>query len=162
MTLSHDQRGALMLEALIALTPVLALFVALCQTCDVYAHRLIVQRAAAAAARAAAVILPDDGARYDDPLQRSLNRLEGGRKRAVEDAAFGLLAASRQFAPGSARLNVTGRFQPGTPLQVELAVDYVCLMRGLPLVCGQRGQLRLRATASLTYQGARYRYPERG
>lgn len=151
-----------MLEALIALTPILLMFLAVCQTCDLYAHQLIVQRAAAAAARAAVVILPDDGARYGDPGQRSLNRLEGERKRAIEAAASGLLRASQRFAVEGSRVQVTGRFQPGTTTHVQLEVDYHCLLRALPLVCGTRGQLRLHAAAALTYQGARYLYRKRG
>ena len=157
-----DARGALLLEAFIAFVPVLLMFAALCQTCDLYAHQLIVQRAAAAAARAAAVILPDDGARYNDPAQRSLNKLQGERKLAIEAAALGLLRASRQFALETSAVEVSGRFQPGTRTEVELSVDYVCLMRGLPLLCGGSGKRRLSAAAQLTYQGARYRYPEQG
>jgi len=160
--LRADQRGALMLEALIAFVPVLLLCAAMCQTCDAYAHRLIVQRAAAAAARAAVVILPDDGARYGDPGQRAVNRLVGARKRAVEAAALSLLHASRQLSARSSQLEVTGSFQPGSATIVHLTVDYTCLLPGLPLICGRSGKLQLRASAQLTYQGARYRYQERG
>jgi hypothetical protein len=160
--LQRDQRGGLMLEALIALTPVLLLFAAVCQTCDAYAHRLIVQRAAAAAVRAAVVILPDDGARYGDPGQRAVNRLVGERKRAVEAAALSLLHASPQLSANSSRLEVTGSFQLGSETKVQLSVDYTCLLPGLPLICGRSGKLQLQATAQLTYQGARYCYPERG
>jgi len=159
--LRRDQRGVLLLEAFIAFVPVMLLFTALCQTCDLFAHQFIVQRAAAAAARAAVVILPDDGARYDDPAQSSLNKLEGERKRAVEAAALSLLGASRQLALDTSQVAVRGRFQPGTRTDVELSVDYTCLMRGVPLLCGRSGKLRLSAAARLTYQGARYLYPER-
>lgn len=162
MKLARDQRGGLMLEALIAFVPVLLLFVALCQTCDAYAHRLIVQRAAAAAVRAAVVILPDDGARYGDPRQREVNQLTGERKRAVEAAAQHMLGASSQFSTRSSQIDVSGSFQPGTQTAVQLEVDYHCIMPGLPMICGRDGTLRLRAAAQLTYQGARYRYPERG
>lgn len=160
--LLHDQRGTLLLEAWIALVPVLLLCAAVCQTCDLYAHRLIVQRAAAAAARAAVVIVPDDGARYGDPAQHGVNRLTGERKRAVEAAARSLLSASTQLAAAGSKLAVTGSFQPGSQTHVQLDVEYTCLLRALPLVCGRDGTVRLRASAQLSYQGARYHYDARG
>jgi hypothetical protein len=160
--LFHAQRGSLMLESFVASVPVWLGFVLLCQVTDLYAHRLIVQRAAAAAARAAVVVLPDAGVHYGDPLDRSRDRFSGERKRAVTAAVTMLLSASSSFDPSTTQLELEGSFTPGSQATVRLSTQYSCVLSSVRLLCGLDGKMQLSAEARLAYQGATYSYARGG
>jgi hypothetical protein len=160
-TLRRDERGSVMLETSIAFVTVVAGFVCLCQLADLYVHELIVSRAASAAARAAVVVLPDDGAHYGDPTQRTLHRFVGARKVAIEAAARAVLQASSSFAP-DASVTLAGERRAGALLTAHVAVRYGCSLRIWNPVCGSAGTRVLRASASLPYQSAAYDYPAGG
>ena len=144
----RDTRGAVMLEALIAFTPILLGFTFMCQLSDRFVHELIVGRAAAAAVRAAVVILPDDGAHYADPHNRTLHRFSGARKAEIERAAHAVLVASPSFS--NVTVSVSGRFRPDTLATARVDAEY----RGLFAARMQR----LNASVSLPYQFAAYLY----
>lgn len=155
---ARDERGAIFVETVIALVPVLLMFALACQMIDFYVHELIAQRAAAAAVRAAVVVLPDAGVYYGDADDRLLDRFTGERKRAVEAAALAVLRASPSFQPHSLQLSVSGRGARGSTLGLTLAADYNCVLPNVRLLCGFDRKLTLRAEARLAYQGASYAY----
>ena len=159
---ARDQRGAIFIETVMALVPVLLMFALACQLIDFYVHELIAQRAAAAAVRAAVVVLPDAGVHYGDPDDRLLDRFAGERKRAVEAAALAVLLAYPRFAPLSVRLAVNGRVARGATLRLTLETDYRCVLPNVRLLCGFDRKMTLRAEARLAYQGARYAYRHGG
>jgi hypothetical protein len=157
----RDQRGSVMLETFIALVPVTLGFAWLCQISDLYMHELIVARAASAAARAAVVVLPDDGAHYSDPANLTLHRCVGARKAAIEAAARAVLRASSSFAP-ELSLSVSGAERADGVITAHVAAQYACALRVWNPACGNARSRVLRASVSLPYQFASYRYPDRG
>lgn len=64
--LQRDTRGAVYVEFLVAIMPVLIFFFGLLQLALIYTAQLVVQHAAARAARAAVVVLDDDPQNYQD------------------------------------------------------------------------------------------------
>lgn len=153
--LRSDARGAVSLELVIALLPVLLLGAWVWQTLELRAGELVVRRAADAAARAGAVVLPDDPAFYDG---EGVGRYAGARKAEIERAAALILSSSSGFrsmpqveliaAPDAGLLSarVSARFDGWLPSWSPAGRT-------------------LAATASAPYQGARYTYhasPARG
>ncbi len=99
-SISSCRRGAVYVEFLAVIGPLLTLFLGLTQLALLYATNLLVGHAAARAARAAIVILPDDHEDADYagvPLNQVGNGVEGvlgyatapggGRLEAIRDAA---------------------------------------------------------------------------
>ncbi|HMA92837.1 MAG TPA: hypothetical protein VKP30_09130, partial [Polyangiaceae bacterium] len=87
-------QGAVYVEYLIALLPVLFSAFVVWQLLELWMGELMVKRAASVAVRAAAVVLPDDPAFYDGA---PVHQFVGLRKTDVELSAALVLAASAQF-----------------------------------------------------------------
>ena len=75
---TRDTRGAVYVELLIVLIPLVIFVLALIQTALMYVGKVVVQRAANSAARAAVVILDDDPRYYNNAPRNSLT---GGSSR---------------------------------------------------------------------------------
>lgn len=78
---ARKTRGAVYVELLIVLVPLLIFILALIQTALMYVGKLAVQRAANTAARAAVVVLDDDPRYYDGAPRNSVS---GGGSHAVD------------------------------------------------------------------------------
>lgn len=157
-----DTRGAVMLETLVVILPLIGLFLTLCQVIDGYTHQLLVRRASSAAARAAVVVLPDDGAHYGDSAQRSVNAAVGARKDAIDAAALRVLSASRSFSRRGTSVQLSGRFGPHGFARATVAADYACFLPVVSLFCGADGKLTLTASTSLPYPFAAYQHARGG
>ena len=99
-SLARDARGVVLLEFVIALLPVLVLFLSALQLALLGAARLVVEHAAIAAARSAAVVLDDDPARYGEPC----GAITGERLHAIERAVIHVLGALPELPGEHARL----------------------------------------------------------
>jgi hypothetical protein len=115
--LAHDQRGVVLLELLIAVVPVLVLFLGAVQLALLGAAQLVVHHAAITGARSAAVVLDDDPARYGDDPPGSLT---GARLLAIRRAVTAPLTA----LPWAAADDATVSF-PITQGADQLATDRV-------------------------------------
>jgi len=145
-------QGAVYIEYLIALLPVLLSALVIWQLLELWMGELMVRRAASVAVRAAAVVLPDDPAFYDGA---PLHRFTGLRKTDIELSAALVLAASPQFVE-----------KPKVTVIISASENYVtarvtapfeCFSGGLGLVCGGTRR-QLTAAATYPYQGAQYEY----
>lgn len=152
--LLHDRRGAITLEYLIALLPMLFFFASVWQLADLYAAQLVVQRAASAAGRAASVVLPDDPFYYGDEAADSF---AGKRREQIVVAAKLVLAASgRVLDPPE--VSVDGTDGHG-PLTARVSARFRCFAGWGALVCGADGERVLTASARYPYHRASYTYP---
>ena len=92
-SLKEDQRGAVMVEFLIAFLPIFFSFWCILQSAGVYAGKLVVMHSAYLGARAAGVVLPDDPKNYGGAKEYSLT---GKRKTDIEKAVPDGFAGERQ------------------------------------------------------------------
>lgn len=113
------ERGAVMVEFLIAFLPTFLLFLGLVQSGLLFTVRLVTQHAATTTARAAAVVIGDDPKRYDGEPAHQLTR-NGKRSKAVRNAA--LITLSPLILNGTVQsvdVAFPARDKPGGPPQDE-------------------------------------------
>lgn len=178
--LSRDERGAVLVEHLIAFLPVVIFALATWQLAELCVGHLLVKRAASAAARAAVVVLPDNGVWYGGA---DVNAYEGERQIDVELAAALVLARSQHFTTRptvriggnpSGGIRTSDRFRlnilepdhnlrssnqagPHGTLTAQVEAEFQCAAGWVNFVCGGSSR-RLTAAVSLPYQGASYDY----
>jgi Flp pilus assembly protein TadG len=153
--LLSDARGAVFVEHLIALVPLVVLSLSTWQMIELWAGDLLVRRAASAAARAAVVVLPDDPDFY---AGTPVHQFTGARKSEIDLAAALVLASSPHFSsPPLVELSVASGHEP---LTATVSATFHCFAGWLSLVCGS-GERVLTARATQPYQAARYLYPSR-
>jgi hypothetical protein len=149
--LQHDG-GAVFVEHLIALCPVLVLALFVWQSLELWRGDLLLQHAALVAARAAVVVLPDDPAFYGGV---AVDEFAGARRTEIELAAALVLAHSARFSGKPVvQLDRAARHEP---LTVSVSATYDCLP-GWPSRLCLGGRRLLSATATLPYEGAAYLY----
>jgi hypothetical protein len=173
--LARDVRGVVMLELLIAIVPVLVLFLGAVQLALLGAAQLIVSHAAIVGARSAAVVLDDDPARYADDLRGSLT---GARLQAIRRAVTAPLAALASAAAESPTLEfpialgadevatdvvedaelLSVRVEQLVRCEVPIARALLCPRLTLPDGTEVRAR-RLHGEATLPRFSARYPYP---
>lgn len=144
------QRGAVWVEILIAILPLLGFILGILQLAEMMAGRMLLDHAAFAAARSASVMMGEDP------------KNGGGNPETIVK-----LAAVRAVAPyaldGSfSKIGVSiegGRKPLGSPGTVELTATYHC---HVPLVwavlCNGEGRREMRARASFASNAADYQY----
>lgn len=144
--------GAVYVEYLIALLPVLLSALVIWQLVELWTGELMLKRAASVAVRAAAVVLPDDPAFYDGaPLHRFIGR----RKTDIELSAALVLAANPQFVE---KPEVKVTLSPSENyVTARVTAPFECFLGRLSLVCGG-SRRQLTAAAAYPYQGAQYGY----
>src|SRR5579859_677149 len=86
-----DERGAVMVESLVAIPALLAFFAMIVQLAYLSIASLTVQHAAVVAARSASVIVPDMPTAFDD--HSKVGAADGDRLAAVAEAASKVIAA---------------------------------------------------------------------
>ena len=144
------QRGAVLVETLVTMVPVLGFFFGVLQVTELCTADLVVQRAASAAARAAIVVMPDSKQYYPDS---EVNAFSGKRQEEITRAADMILATNSNYVPNSARVAIVRRGQGiSDPLTATVSADFNC---GVTCV-GQ--SVTLTATDTRAYQGAQYSY----
>lgn len=147
-----DARGAVFVEKLIALLPLLAVFFLGWELAELGAANLVVQRASAAAGRAAMVVLPDDPAFYADEPP---DRYEGERRAEIELAAGMILSAIPQLNEDF-EVDVSDPSAGFGQIDVTVRAPYRCGNVGL--ICGASDRLVLSSTTTHAYHGASYAY----
>jgi Flp pilus assembly protein TadG len=145
--LFSDQDGAVLVETLVTLVPLLVFFLAVLQLLEICAGSLIVKRAASAAARAAIVVLPDSDEYYDSPV----NTWQGQRRQEVTEAARMILRTNTSFDADAANVDVTP-VQNHDPLTATVRARFKC-----GVIC-LGGSVELSGSATHIYQGAQYIY----
>ncbi len=159
----RDQRGAIMVEFLIAFLPLFVFFECIIQLTGLTVAKMVIQHSAYVAARAAVVVLPDDPKYYGGT---QLGVFDGQRRDEIQRAAAIPLTAVRSLVharvsvqqTASRRGNATGF--TGQRISVRVQADYRCFVPlASIIVCGSSsGERTLTAEASLPYQGAPYPY----
>src|SRR5688572_10094108 len=145
-----SSRGAVLVEFLVAIVPLLVTFFCLVQLAKLYSAKIVLDHAAITASRAAIVILPPNP---DAP--REAGRGHRDVTRAAE-LAMGPWKTSRAFT----KVNIDARTpsEPYGMTTVRVTATYRC---GVPLggriVCGLGGTKTMTSEASLPNQGARYK-----
>jgi Flp pilus assembly protein TadG len=141
------QRGAVLVEFVVALTPLLMTFFSLVQLGKMMTAQLAFKHAASVASRAAAVIMNEPN-----------NPKASGKKEEVEQAA---MLALGDFVEAFSTLDakVTGGNGPSDPVTVELSGTYDCnVPLGKTIVCGLGGSHNFKPVRStLPLYGARYK-----
>jgi Flp pilus assembly protein TadG len=140
-------RGAVLVEFIVALTPLLMTFFSLIQLGKMMTAQLAFKHAASVASRAAAVIM-------NEPQ----NPKATGKKEEVEQAAM-LALGDFVGAFNSLDATVTGGNSPSDPVMVELKGTYDCTVPlGKTIVCGFGGTHDFKPVRStLPLYGARYK-----
>lgn len=170
----------MLVEFLIAFLPMLVFFLGLVQLSLLYTGKIVTQHAADRAARAASVVIADDPIRYAGEPFGSAPK-GSARASAVRRAAeltlkpltgSGVDSLRGAFSGGGDDGEMTadqldvefvgrpdGAFNPGELIKVRVSFDYEC---GVPIgryvACGADSKSRLKAEASMPYQGASYEY----
>jgi hypothetical protein len=147
-----DARGAVFVEKLVVIIPVLLVFFLGWELAEVGAASLIVQRASAAAGRAAMVVLPDDPGYYGDEPTHSY---AGARRADIELAAGMTLSAIPQLSDDF-EVDVSPPPRGFGTIDVTVRGSYTCPAVGL--ICGLRDTLTLSSTTQHAYHGASYEY----
>jgi hypothetical protein len=168
-----DERGAVMVESLVAIPTLLAFFAMIVQLAYLSIASLTVQHAAVVAARSASVIVPDMPTAFDD--HSKVGAADGDRLAAVTEAASKVIAALKPlpslslqgdsaFQPDAkVALLKDGKeatdFEPEAVIQARVEYEYQCaVMFGGSLICGADGKVTLTAIAAMPNQGASYGY----
>jgi hypothetical protein len=167
------ERGAVMVESLVAIPMLLAFFAMIVQLAYLSIASLTVQHAAVVAARSASVIIPDMPTAFDD--QSKVGAAEGDRLAAITEAVTKTIAALKPLPTMSLQgesafqpdakvvLLKDGKeakdFEPEGVVQARVEYEYTCaVMFGGSLICGTDGKVTLTALAAMPIQGASYGY----
>lgn len=152
--LRRDDKGAAVVEALVAFPVFFALFSCLVQLIYIEIGALTAQHAATVAARAAAVVAADDPKYYGSPV----GTLDGKRRTEVEEAVKNTLRIAADKP--SFRLTFNGGFGEGAIIKAHVAYDHPC---GIPVgglfVCGPSRKATIHREAAMPSQTAGYVYP---
>ena len=155
-SLKDDERGAVMVEFLIAFLPIFFSFWCILQSAGLYSAKLVVMHSAYLGARGAGVVLADDPKNYGGEDQFAA---KGKRNDAIKKAVMRGLIANGSLQTTTADIKVSGTGRRGIAT-VEVSVRYRC---GLPVadkvVCGLGGSKVLKSKASFAIHGADYKYP---
>jgi Flp pilus assembly protein TadG len=153
------ERGAVLAEFAIALTPLLATFFGLMQVMHMYQAKLIVNHGAVTGARAAIVMAAENN---NIPESKSKDQGKNEIKAAValameawiDDGALEKVKVdirddSADDPNGAVTVRVTAQYNCGVPL-------------GSTLLCGLKRHLVQTASVTLPHQGAEYQIEEEG
>jgi hypothetical protein len=166
--LYRADRGAVMVESLVAIPTLLAFFAMILQLSYLSIASLVVQHAAVSAARSASVIIPDDPFAFSD--RSDIGKGEGDRLATITDAANSALKALQplplqgKFNPNATvKLMKSGTeasdFEAEDIIQAEVDYDFQCgVLFGGSLICGTSGTVTLTGLAAMPNQGAEYGY----
>lgn len=148
--------GAVYLEFLIAVVPVVVILVETWQFLELCAAELILQRAASAAARAAAVVLPDDPVHY---ANGATHVYAGARQAEIEKAAWLVTRISPYFPqPPQVEVSPNSLAPSAESLAATVTIDFHCMTGPLSLLCPGTGTRKLSRQAVCAYHGASYSY----
>lgn len=155
-TLHHDRRGAVLVEFLVAFTPLMITFSCFVQLSQMATAKLVVKHSAIVGARAAAVISNKNNNTPDQP--------KGDNKADIE---AGVRAALGPWAKQMASVNVTVHDKsscsdPYGLVKVTVTAEHRCNVPfGGRLMCGAVGATHtLEQAYAMPHQGARYQEGE--
>jgi hypothetical protein len=166
--LFRADRGAVMVESLVAIPTLLAFFAMILQLSYLSIASLVVQHAAVVAARSASVIVPDDPFAFSD--QSKIGSGDGDRLATITDAASFTLGALQPLPlEGKINPSVTVKltkdgaeatdFEAEDIIQAYVSYDFKCgVLFGGSLICGTGGVVTLTGVAAMPNQGAEYGY----
>ncbi len=147
-----DERGAVFVEKLIVILPLLFIFFATWELAEVAAAKFVVERACSAASRAAMVVLPDDPQFYDGEPVGSYG---GKRRDDIELSAGMVLSAIPQLGSDFA-VDVSQPTGSLGTIDVSLTAPYGCGIGSI--YCLGAGSIDLTAEVKAAYHGAKYEY----
>ena len=170
--LRANERGAVMVESLVAIPMLLAFFAMLIQLSYVSMASLVVQHAAVAAARSASVIVEDLPDAFSDGS--AVGSGDGDRLAAITDAANAAILTLKSLPPMSTMANPFNPnttvtlmkdgspatdFEPDEIVQAQVQYVFKCaVFFGGSLICGPSGNVTITAQAAMPLQGAEYGY----
>jgi len=166
--LFRADRGAVMVESIVAIPTLLAFFAMILQMSYLSIGSLVVQHAAVVAARSASVIVPDDPSAFDD--KSKVGSGDGDRLATITHAAnFALGALQPLPLQGAINPSVTVKlmkdgaettdFEAEDVIQAQVSYDFKCgVLFGGNLICGTGGIVTLTSVAAMPNQGAEYGY----
>lgn len=163
MSMRRDQRGAVMVEFIIAFMPMFLMFSGLLQLGLLQTADVITKHSAVVAARAAAVVLPDDPKFYGGA---TLNEASGQRLSDIQLAATIPLTAIDpdpvvQVSFPSTPTGTDNRttFAPYDTVITRVAYTYHCTIPiGNVLACGADRTRQIVGVAEMPNQGANFDY----
>lgn len=152
MSLVRDKRGAVYVEFLAAVMPLIVTFLCIAQLADLYAAKLVAQHAAYRTARAGAVVFPDNPAYYQAVSKADEVRRAG----EMVLASKGTIIDSEILLPNGEQ------YTRGQLVEVEVRATTRCVFAiANRLVCGLVDPTRvLEARASMPAHAANYEYSE--
>lgn len=168
-----NERGAVMVESIVAIPTLLTFFAMILQFSYLSMASLVVQHAAVVAARSASVIVPDDPTAFKD--NSAVGALDGDRLAAVTDAASELLGALVPLplqGPVNSTMTVTLKdvklegasgeeAEANDLIEATVKYNFACgVMFGGSLICGLGANptMTLQSVAVMPNQGAEYGY----
>jgi hypothetical protein len=171
--LRDNDRGAVMVESLVAIPTLMAFFAMMVQLSYLSMASLVVQHAAVVSARSASVIIPDIPFAFGD--QSKVGTAEGDRHAAVVDAAKAAIASLKSLPTLALQSEdafnedvdvqimkdgkESGEFEPEDIVQTKIQYDFKCsVLFGGSLICGTSGKVTLTSLAAMPVQGAEYGY----
>lgn len=162
-SLAQDRRGAVYVEFLAMIVPILAIFMGLAQTGGLYSAKLITQHSAVIGARAAAVVLADDPKDYGGV---AVGQYSGARKEKIDKAVAMTLLASGSIIDYEVEVRGANGQPKSSFAQTEtyplatvrVEAIYSCTL--FSLACGFAGMRVLEAEATMPVHLAPYTYPE--
>ncbi len=148
---AEDVRGAVLVESVIAIVPLLMTFFGFVQVAKIYTANLVVRHGAISAARAAAVI---SNANNNNPGKQGTNdEIKQAAALAmlpwIEDGS--ITAVNVSVADQSSRSDVYG------PVRVEVTATYRCSVPMMGRVICAGSQRTMTAEATMPHQGAKYK-----
>jgi Flp pilus assembly protein TadG len=155
--LHKDRKGAVLVEFLVAVMPLMITFSSFVQVAQVATARLVVKHSAIVAARAAAVI---SNAHSNTPDQK-----KGDNKDEIEAAVRAALGPWAQTMD-SIKVEIDDQSSGGDPygmVQVTVTTEYHCSVPfGSTIVCKAGGARTMTMKAAFPHQGACYADGEGG
>ena len=152
-SLLRDRRGAVLVEFIVALMPMMMTFFGFAEVSKIYAAKLGCKHAAITAARAAAVM---SNAHENNP------GAEGSGEEQIKAAAGAALGP--WIGTGAiSSVNVTvsdksSKSDPYGPVKVKVTARYNCKMPMMGrVVCPQGGKMTMAYEATMPHQGAKYK-----
>jgi hypothetical protein len=153
MRLSQEQRGAALIEFVIAFSPMLMIFFSFVQAAQLAKAKLITRHAAVAATRAAIVTYDHSGGAANNPGDNG----NDDDYKAAAGIAMGTYLEDGNLANPTTTCEKPDAADPFGLVTCTVEVTYNCdVPLGKYIVCGGR-TMQLKALMSLPHQGARYK-----
>ncbi len=151
-SLLRDRRGAVLVEFIVALMPMMMTFFGFVEVSKIYAAKLATKHATITAARAAAV--------FSNAHENNPGAEGSGEEQAKGAAAAALGPWIGNGAISSVDVTVTDRSSkedPYGPVTVKVTATYQCKVPMMGQVVCKGGTMKIPYEATMPHQGAKYK-----